>query len=266
MGGNTIRIAVVQFEPVFLDVDATMKKALDVIDGASADVYLFPELFLSGYTFKDADEVRRVALDPSEGGALSPLFAISRDRSIGISGGYVERDKTGFFNSSFFIGDGKLVSNYRKLHLFYHEKDFFIPGDSHLSPFTYRGTSFGMMICFDWIFPEVARTLALRGAQVILHPANLVLPYCQRAMYARAIENRVFIVTANRIGEEINGDFKNRFTGGSQVVAPSGEYLLEMTADTEYVGTATIDPLLALDKNITPKNHLFLDRRKEYYE
>jgi predicted amidohydrolase len=61
----------------------------------------------------------------------------------------------------------------------------------------------GVMICFDWYFPEAARSLALRGAQIILHPANLVLPFCQDAMITRCLENRVFAVTANSGGAEM---------------------------------------------------------------
>jgi len=60
----------------------------------------------------------------------------------------------------------------------------------------------GMMVCFDWAFPEVARALALKGADLIGHPANLVLTYCQQAMVTRCIENLVFAVTANRYGTE----------------------------------------------------------------
>jgi predicted amidohydrolase len=80
----------------------------------------------------------------------------------------------------------------------------------------------GMMICFDWIFPESARTLALKGAQIIAHPSNLVLSYCQQAMFTRAVENRVFTITANRTGTEINGDKELYFTGKSVIVDTKG--------------------------------------------
>jgi len=76
-----------------------------------------------------------------------------------------------------------------------------------------------MMICFDWFFPESARTLALKGAQLILHPSNLVMPYCQDAMITRSIENRVFSITSNRIGRE--GGYN--FTGKSQIVSFDGK-------------------------------------------
>jgi len=259
-----ITIAVMQTRPVFLDTGANIGKAVDLLGAVRADVAVFPELFTSGYTFARTDEVRAVSIAPDDP-ALRPLYEVSRERRMGICGGYAERSADKLMNSSFFIGDGKLIANYRKTHLFSNEKEFFTPGDTGFSVFSYGGTRFGMMICFDWFFPEAARTLALLGADVILHPANLVLPYCQRVMYARALENRVFVVTANRVGTEENGGRSNTFTGGSVVVSPAGEYLLEMDREREESRTVEIDPAEARDKKITKLNDLFADRRPLFY-
>lgn len=266
----SLKIAVVQFKPTFLDIDDNFKRAIspikNIASSSSPDVILFPELFLSGYTFKERSEVEEVSFPLNENEYLVPFLDISREKSIALCGGYSEMEGDSFYNSSFFIGNGEIVANYRKVHLFHDEADFFTPGDTGFSVFEYGGVRFGMMICFDWIFPEAARTLALKGAQVILHPANLVLPYCQRAMYARAIENRVFIATANRIGSEENGGRKNSFTGGSQIVSPKGEYILTMNDEEEYFAEATIDPAEADDKKITEKSDIFATRREEFYK
>ncbi len=261
----SITLVVVQINPVFLDVPSNIRKAVAFLEKTRADVAVLPELFTSGYTFTRVDEVRGASIAPDDP-VLRPLYDLSRERSMGICGGYAERAGDRLFNSSFFIGDGRLVADYRKTHLFSHEKEFFSPGDTGFSVFTYRGTRFGMMICFDWFFPEAARTLALLGADVILHPANLVLPWCQRAMFARAVENRVFIATANRVGTEMNGDRRNVFTGGSVLVSPVGEYLLEMDRQREQCETIEIDPAAARDKRVTPLNDLFSDRRPEFYK
>jgi len=123
----------------------------------------------------------------------------------------------------------------------------------------------GMMICFDWIFPEVVRILALEGAEIICQPANLVLPWCQRAMVTRAIENRIFIVTANRIGREKRGERELKFTGGSQITGHEGELLLQASLEGEEVGIVDLDPSIARDKAITQENDLFSDRRPDLY-
>ena len=84
-----------------------------------------------------------------------------------------------------------------------------------------------MMICFDWIFPETARLLALAGADVIAHPSNLVLDWCQTAMVTRCLENNIFSVTANRYGTEKRTGTSLTFTGGSRICAPRGQVLAD---------------------------------------
>jgi predicted amidohydrolase len=260
-----ITLAIAQTSPGFLTLDANLTAAMELVAAVEADIYLFPELFLSGYAFSDLQQVRRCALSPR-----SPQFddvkRLTAERGIAICGGYVELDSENLYNSAFFMGDGRLLANYRKTHLFYREGQFFSPGDSGFSVFEYRGVRLGMMICFDWIFPESARSLALLGAQVVLHPANLVLPYCQRAMFARAVENRVFIATANRVGTESNtfGDDLT-FTGGSQLVSPTGEYLMELDATEPGIRAVRIDPQAADDKALNPYNAILEDRRPELY-
>ncbi|MCP3978004.1 MAG: acyltransferase, partial [bacterium] len=118
---------------------------------------------------------------------------------------------------------------------------------------------------FDWAFPETARTLALRGADVVCHPSNLVLDHCQRVMLARSLENSVYSVTANRIGEERREHGSLRFTGQSQIVGPRGELLHAAGPDREELQVAEIDLSLARNKKLTPRNHLVRDRRPEFY-
>lgn len=260
-----MKIALIQFNPAFLDLEQNLERAIEILKNISADIAVFPELFLSGYTFADPDQARSCAFPFQEGPQLAPLLRISRKKSIAICGGYVEQDGCDLYNSAFVIADGQLKNNYRKVHLFNREKLFFNPGDKGFTVFDVQGTTMGMMICFDWLFPEAARSLALQGAQVILHPANLVLPYCQQAMFARALENRVFIATVNRVGEEATGAESNTFTGQSQIVSPKGDYLVRMSKDQEQVEVVSIDPSEALDKNITRFNHVMEDRRKELY-
>lgn len=260
-----ISIAVAQTAPAFLDAGANHSGAIDLIGEVDADLYLFPELYLSGYAFSTEDEVRRCALRP-DNPIFDQLKRLSSERGIAVCGGYVEASGGALYNSAFLIGNGQILSNYRKTHLFFREKEFFTPGDSGFQVVEYLGVRFGMMICFDWIFPEAARSLALRGAQVILHPANLVLPYCQRAMFARAVENRVFVATANRVGTESNafGD-ELTFTGRSQLVTPGGEYVLTFDDGEVAIRSVEIDPAAAAEKQLNPYNDVLGDRRPGMY-
>jgi predicted amidohydrolase len=105
------------------------------------------------------------------------------------------------------------------------------------------------------------------GADIICHPANLVLPHCQRAMRIRSLENGVFSITANRVGKEERGG-KNplRFTGGSQVVDNRGTVLTRLDRDDTGILLTDIEPEEARDKGITPQNDRFEDRRPRWYK
>jgi predicted amidohydrolase len=120
-------------------------------------------------------------------------------------------------------------------------------------------------VCFDHFFPEAARSLALRGAQIICHPSNLVLEYALVNTITRATENRVFWILANRTGSETLGEKTLAFNGRSQIIAPDGRLLARAGPDSEETLIAEIDPAEALDKRVTPRNDLFLDRRTDLY-
>jgi predicted amidohydrolase len=123
----------------------------------------------------------------------------------------------------------------------------------------------GLMICFDWYFPELARSLALRGAELLLQPANLVLPHCPQAMITRSLENRVFSATCDRVGVETNGEVRHSFIGSSQVVSPTGELLVRLSGDREEVARVEMDLARARSKAVGQHNDLFADRDPAHY-
>jgi predicted amidohydrolase len=256
-----VRIAVVQTGPVFGAVEENLAHAVRMLSKAPRfDLAVLPELFATGYRFRDRSELAAVA-EPLPGGPTSEaLLAVAREREAHIVAGVAERDGDRIYNGAALLGPAGLVARYRKIHLFDEEKGLFAPGNLGFSVVDIGVARVGMMVCFDWIFPESARTLGLAGAQVICHPANLVLPWCQQAMATRALENRVFTVTVNRTRPERGLDF----AGGSVVWSPAMERLLLCGTEPE-VAMVEIDPAEADDKNITPRNHVFTDRRVEYY-
>ena len=124
----------------------------------------------------------------------------------------------------------------------------------------------GVMICFDWRFPESARTLSLAGADLIAHPSNLVLPHCPQAIITRCLENRVFVVTADRVGtEERNSGSPLHFIGQSQVVDPDGNILYRASEKKEEIKIVNIDIQKARNKFINTSDDLFKDRRDDLY-
>jgi predicted amidohydrolase len=123
----------------------------------------------------------------------------------------------------------------------------------------------GVMICFDWYFPEAARSLVVQGADVIAHPSNLVRPDCPRSMPIRALENHVYTVTANRYGSETSGDETLTFIGQSEVCDPNGQILVRADRTGDHVGIVDIDPSSARNRHITAHNHVLDDRRTHLY-
>ena len=177
--------------------------------------------------------------------------------------GFNEREGEKLYNSALLIDEKGVVGKYRKLHLFYREKEFFEPGNLGLPVFDYRGVKLGVLVCFDWIFPESWRILMLKGVQLVAHCANLVLPgMAQRAVPVQAMMNRFFVVCGNRIGEERG----LKFTGKSLIASERGEILAEASADSEEIKIVEVDLTKALDKQITPLNNLISDRRTDIYK
>jgi predicted amidohydrolase len=259
-------VGFVQFAPIRCDVAANVAQVERLLRGVRADLLVLPELANSGYMHTSPETLAPYA-EPGDGSGpfLSALRELAAQTSGLIVAGFAERAADGLYNSAAAVGAGGVVAVYRKTHLFYEEQDLFLPGDTGFSAFEYGGARIGMMICFDWYFPESARTLALRGAQIIAHPSNLVLPHCQTAMVTRCLENRVFALTTNRYGAETVGDQSLIFTGASQLMTPRGERLLQAPMEGDSVMQAEIEPALANDKRPTSRNHLLADRRPEMY-
>ena len=180
--------------------------------------------------------------------------------------GLVEIDDDRIYNSSITVGPEGFIGRYRKIHLFDTEKACFHSGTEAPPVFNLNGTKVGVMICFDWRFPEIARSLALNGAEIIAHPSNLVLPHCPQAMITRCLENRVYAITANRVGNENRvPDEILHFIGQSQVVDPDGNILIRASEVEEEVQIVEIDLGKAREKFINSKNDIFKDRRPDLY-
>jgi predicted amidohydrolase len=260
------KIGFAQFSPARRDVAANVAAVKRLLRGMRADLLVLPELANSGYLYATPADLRPFS-EPGDGSGpfLSALRQLAGDAGGVIVAGFSELAPEGLYNSAAAVDASGVIQVYRKTHLFADEKLLFLPGNTGFRVLEHRGARIGMMVCFDWFFPESARTLALRGSQIIAHPSNLVLPYCQTAMFARCLENRVFAVTTNRYGTEDLAGVSLTFTGASQIMSPRGERLSQAPIEGECVAVAEIDPVAADDKHVTARNDLFADRRPEMY-
>jgi predicted amidohydrolase len=261
-----VKVGFVQLCPISGNKQKNLEKITGLIGDLEADLLVFPELCTTGYLFKDKEELLSLAEPISESATLSFFKDMAREKGMSMVWGMAEKDRDKAYNSSVLVTSEGEVEVYRKIHLFDQEKFLFAPGEKEPDVLEDRGTMIGMMICFDWIFPEVCRVLALKGAEVICHPSNLILPYCQPAMATRCIENRVFAITANRTGTEEKNQRGLAFTGKSQIVDPEGQVLASASSDQDEAKVVEISPDKAKNKMATEHNHLFKDRKTDLYK
>lgn len=258
-----MRVGHVQFSPILGDLEGNRNQVRRLIESApAADLLVLPELANSGYRFPGKEEARECAESAQDGPFVRLLQELAAARGAILVSGLCEREGDRLYNSAVLVTPAGEVRLYRKNHLFLDEKDLFEPGNLGLPLFEAGGVRIGILICFDWQFPEAWRVLALEGVEIVCHPSNLVLPgLAQRAVPIHALLNRLFVVTANRIGTERD----LTFTGNSIIVSPRGEVLWSASHDREEVGIVEIDPAVARDKSVTARNDLLADRRPELY-
>jgi len=262
-----MRIGYYQNNPDFGKVAENLDRISAQIEAVEADLIVLPELCASGYQFVSQEEVRALAEPVPDGPTTTRLLDLAKRKQMTIVAGLPERAGAVCYNSAVAVGPQGFIGCYRKTHLFFEETLFFAPGDSGFQVWDIGPAKIGVMICFDWYYPEAARTLALKGAEIICHPSNLVLPNCPDSMPVRCLENRVFAVTCNRTGSEARGGKKPlTFIGNSEIVTPRGAILHRASRDKEDLCIMEIDPVEARDKSVTPYNDLLRDRRESLYK
>jgi predicted amidohydrolase len=261
----SFRVAFVQGRPTFGRSEQNLERGLALAAGVRAELVILPELWSSGYVFSSHAEVAALAEDAASGPTARALTAAARRERRHYIAGFPERARGRIYYSAMLVGPAGVKAVYRKLHLFEREQEWFSPGDLPLEVQRVGPARVGMLICFDWRFPEAARVLALQGADVIAHPSNLVFPNAQEAMRVRALENRVYTVTANRTGTETRPGGRVPFTGCSQIVDPSGEVVVRAGRTTSTAMAFDCDLALARDKRLTARTPIFTNRRPAFY-
>ena len=255
---GVMKATLAQLKPERRALEANVKTASEVIrQNADSDLVIFAETYLCGYVL---DAVEELAITP-EGEELAPLRSACAETSTAAIVGFAEAlPGGGVANSALCIGErGEIVHVYRKTHLFGRERTAFVPGDS-LEPVLLAGRRIGLMICFDMEFPEVARTLAKRGADTLVtisanwHPLG---PDHATAARARALENGLPLLYVNLIDEQDGF----RFVGESRVVDPEGK-VLEQAGDQPQLLHASVE----VSERSNPELHYLNFLREELYE
>ncbi len=270
------RVCVQQLEPRIADPGYNRKLSLDAIEEAvagGAQVVVLPELTSSGYMFESAEEAASLAIAPDDP-LIGEWSAAAARHGIVLAAGFCERGDDGnTYNSAVVIDPGGVRAVYRKLHLWDQEKLWFTPGDA-LPPVL--ETSVGrvsVMVCYDLEFPELTRTVALAGTDLLLVPTNW--PLMERPSGERPAEvlvamgtariNHMAIACADRTGVERG----QAWTGGAAIVDADGWAVAEQNWSGDGRGQralyADLNLARARDKRFTELADSFGDRRPELY-
>lgn len=262
---SRFRVAFLQGRPEFGETEHNLERALALSATVEASLVVVPELWSTGYVFSSKQEVASLAEDAETGATARALSWAARREKRHYVAGFAEVSRGRIYNSAMLVGPSGVKAVYRKLHLFEREQEWFTPGNIPLAVHRVGPARIGMLVCYDWRFPETARVLTLLGADVLAHPSNLVFANAQEAMRVRSIENRVATITANRVGTEKRPGGTVAFTGRSQIVDPTGEVLVRATKVAETARAADLDLSVARDKRLTKRTYLLSPRRPEMY-
>ena len=263
-------VAVAQIDPQIGEKDrnlATCVARMEEAAAAGAQLLVLPECAIPGYMFGSGEEAMPYA-EEIPGLSTEALERECARLDLYVVCGLLERDGDALRNAAVLIGPDGLIGTYRKTHLPFLGVDRFVtPGDA-LPVFETPLGRIGIEICYDLRFPEVTRTLALRGADMVAHPTNFPMAakiQTELITVARAAENRIYLLTANRVGKERSGEF----CGWSQIVDPFGKRLAEADEREETLLVAEVDVEKARDKDyVIPGEYelyLFGHRRPDLY-
>jgi predicted amidohydrolase len=260
---KTLRITLCQMNIQVGDPEANLKKGAEWISrsaGQGSQLVLFPELWSTGYALERAVEFASV-----DGPKITARTSeLARDHHIWVGGSTLETADDRVYNTfRLFAPDGRLAATYRKIHLFrlMQEDRWLAPGDATTLVDTDFGLA-GLAICYDLRFPELFRGYALRGARLMLAPAEWPIERVGNwriLVRARAIENQVFVAAVNAAGD-CGGTVMG---GNSAVIGPRGEEICSAGAD-EALLTADLD--LSMPEQARQKMDILRDRRPETYD
>lgn len=234
---GAVDVALVQLRPALRDTAGNLATITRLVEeNADADLIVFPELFLGGYTTRKPEEL---ALD-LDGPEVESVAAAASAHSAAVILGAPERLLEGTANSAICVDErGELAGSYRKTHLFGDERDVFVAGDE-LLVVELGGLKAGLMICFDVEFPEVARSLALAGADFLVTVSANMDPFGRDHdvfVAARALENGLPHLYVNQVGA---GEAFT-FAGGTMAVSADGDRLAEAGPSEEAVVRFRLD-------------------------
>ncbi|MBF8982024.1 carbon-nitrogen family hydrolase [Lutibacter sp. B2] len=259
-----MRISIVQMDIEFSNPEKNREKAIEMIEKAAKekpDVIVLPEMWNTSFSFENINDIADEYGEPTK--TIMRDLCVKHNVNI-IAGSIADKHGEDIYNRAYVIDrKGNIKAYYDKVHLVRHAKEnTYMKRGENATVFEIDGVKCGIVLCYDFRFPELVRTMALQGAKILFVPAQWFetrLNHWEVLACARALENQMYVVGVNRIGKE----YKATFPGKSLVVDPWGNIVKQANGD-ETVMTVDID--LGLVERVRKKITCFLDRSPEVYK
>lgn len=285
---SKVKVAAIQMRCTY-SMEENLKNAEKKVReaaGLGAQIILLPELFEREYFCQQRRyDFYHYAMPAMENPGVQMGISLARELHVVLPISFYEREDNNLYNSIAYIdGDGSLLGVYRKTHIpddhYYQEKFYFTPGDTGFQVFDTCYGRIGIGICWDQWFPESARCMALKGAELLLYPTAIgsepildcdSMPHWRRCMQGHAAANLMPVIAANRIGKEKvepceeNGGQSSAllFYGSSFLTDETGELVQTASRDQEEILMAEYNLTELMSKRL--EWGVFRDRRPEYY-
>jgi N-carbamoylputrescine amidase len=264
------------------DIKANIDRAESLVREAAqvgAQIILIQELFETPYfCIDEQDKHFDLASSLEESETIKRFQQLAKELKVVLPVSFFERSGPAFYNSVAIVdADGSIVGHYRKSHIpdfpAYQEKYYFSPGDTGFMAVDTQYGCIGVAICWDQWFPEAARAMVLKGAEILFYPtaigSEIYSPdldskdHWQMVMRGHAAANVVPVVASNRIGHESSADIEMEFYGSSFITDHTGQMLESADRNTEGFMTATFD--LSEIRKYRRSWGVFRDRRPDLY-
>ena len=243
-----MKIGFFQFNIAFKNPEANRKALEEQLIGKTFDIVVLPELFTTGYLLGSNTCAHDLAENIPNGPTVKLLEKICSNTGGYIIGSLLEQEGENLFNTAVVVGPNGYMGKQRKLNPTDYEKQFLSSGDK-VEIFVINGVKVGVAICFDCLFSELSRFFYRNGVQILCHTANYGGIQSPIIAQARAIENKMFVVSSNRSGKEKEGDIVADFRGESRVLDPDGYILIQASNDTQF-GVVEVDVDSVKDKSL----------------
>ena len=286
MPPRAFKVGLVQMS-MSADPAANLAKAVERVHEAAASgakVVCLPELFRTPYFCQREDASRFDLAEPVPGPSTQTLSAAAHQAGVAVVVPVFERRAVGLYHNSAAVVDhtGALIGLYRKMHIpddpLFYEKFYFTPGDLGFQSFDTGAGRIGTLICWDQWYPEAARLVALRGANVLFYPTAIAWHPGEKERHgptqrsawqtiqrSHAIASGVYVAVANRVGYEREGPDEAglEFWGSSFLADPFGVVIAEASTDKEEIVIGEVD--LARIEEVRRNWPFLRDRRIDAY-